>query len=159
MIDAKVALRQVTRLAQMWRYPKGEPAAMNELVMAVSAANSEAIAATVIQGYLDTAKSDTLCPMPAEIRGAIYDANEKANPEAPERTHYHCQRCQDFGFYGGHIGGPYAGPWKVCSCAAGRGKDQIVDDANTVRTKLTAPRLPHPGGLAPVADVWPEGRE
>lgn len=58
-----------------------------------------------------------------------------------------CSRCRDFGFYGGEIGGQYAGPWRVCSCRAGEkpGVNEKVDEANTARDKILK-RFPHGPG-------------
>ncbi len=51
-----------------------------------------------------------------------------------------CERCKGHGFYGGHIGGKFAGEWKWCDCEAARNRQAlepgIMDEANYWRDKL-----------------------
>lgn len=66
------------------------------------------------------------------------DCKELGRPISPGDTL--CRRCHDFGYYGGRLGGQYAGEWKWCDCAAGISKRQddpvLVDQANAIRQKL-----------------------
>ncbi len=51
-----------------------------------------------------------------------------------------CLTCQGFGYYGGHIGGRYAGEWKWCTCDAAANRrieePDFVDVANKERAEL-----------------------
>lgn len=94
MIDKTAAKKQVARLSQMYGYPRGEDqaTALNELVKAVEGSASVAMAEKVVSSILDTAVEDSRCPMPATLRGLLYDAAKAANHK-PE-----CVACNNTGF-------------------------------------------------------------
>lgn len=73
MIDKETAKKQVARLSQFLGFPRGEAGALGELLLAVQSARNEGIAQEAISAFLGTATSDTRCPMPADIRKAIWE--------------------------------------------------------------------------------------
>jgi hypothetical protein len=70
-----------------------------------------------------------------------------------------CKRCQDRGYLGGALNGPYAGPWRWCSCPAAleaqNSEPDLIEKSNAARDKLLgkfpAPQLKQ---LVPVTDDY-----
>ena len=117
--DAKLR-HQVARMAQMVGFPKGDDsgAALAELWKAASVANDLPTLTRVISGILESAKAGDRCPMPADLRRKISEAQKPRywEPDAPEKPNFRCIECQDYGMSGGTSPD---NPWKWCSCAAG----------------------------------------
>lgn len=139
MITKLEARKHIAKLAQMKNYPgrDDQKSAHNELVLALECADNEQIAARVIQGFVDAATPESLCPMPRTIREAIYAIQEPAwEPEKPAPVA--CPDCGDSGIVGGLIGGP-AAEW--CRCASSReaklGNPQAVAEINETTRKLS----------------------
>ena len=161
MVDKRFAADQIARLIGLKFFPS-ERSAQVELVSMLTFAKNEVIAVAVINEWLES-QSDR--PTPADIRRLVADHNTAA--EAAGRyeaesapVHYSCRSCQDEGFYGGRIGGLYAGPWKWCNCFAAQEKrarrPDLVDEANEVREKLLKrfPERPEYAALAPAIDGY-----
>jgi hypothetical protein len=138
MIAKDLAKKQIARLGGMFGFPIGMREAIEELVLAVQCAETEAIAARAISGFIDTADSDTRCPMPRQIREAINAIQEPVwEPEkAPEVI---CLDCGDSGIVGGLVGGP---PATWCFCSASRraklANPNALVEINQSREKLAA---------------------
>lgn len=86
MIDNTIAKKQIMRLGQMQGFPRDNPEALKELILGVQAADTEATAHAAISAMLETATAETRCPMPAQIRGWIWDRQNAGDTEAKKRT-------------------------------------------------------------------------
>lgn len=84
--------QQIARLAQMKNFPRGEPIAIRELVIALQWATSLEQAEGVITAILRDALTDTYCPMPAEIRRACKALQLDPQPDPL------CQMCEGSGW-------------------------------------------------------------
>ena len=134
---------QIDRLGQLRGFPKPEfeAAAYRELVLALQSANTVSEATRIVDDWVQNGRD---CPFPVDLRREVYDRQEKVSSErliaAPVASPTHCRRCGDCGFYGGHIGTKYDGPWKLCDCRAARERIErepdFVDVANKERTEL-----------------------
>lgn len=143
MIDRKHAEAEIARLAGLDNFTPSEARskATDELVLALMAAETEIIATVVINEWLHTQRE---VPKPADLRALVWTENEKRLPDPIEQMRYedakrsgYCKMCQRFGFHGGHLGGPKACEWKVCTCPAGNADAAAkVADANIAREKL-----------------------
>lgn len=155
MISIAFASDQLERLAGMVGFPRGKEAEsyVREMRTAIQTAENEGIAE---QAVSDILREFRRCPAVADLYEAMRNRNESIATEEPiRRENYRCSRCQDCGFYGGHIGGRYAGPWKWCDCAASwakqAGDPHLVDDSNVVREKLLH-KFPSAKGRSAPAD-------
>lgn len=134
MIDRAYAETQAARFAHLPYYPK-TAAAINDFVLAVQAAATQEMAKRVADSLLDNATAGSPCPTAADIRRAIWEAQEAA--ETVSMPAPHCWRCGDDGILGGKN---FETPWTWCECAAGRRRRQtepeVVDEANAMLRKL-----------------------
>lgn len=73
MIEKDFCLAQVSRLAQLDKYPRTDQA-LNELVSALQNSPTREFASGLISGYCEYALQ---CPKPAEIRKEIFTATEQ----------------------------------------------------------------------------------
>lgn len=139
-------MKQISRLEQMERFPFG-PEAKKDLGAAL--ANSESLddARLVIDEFVNDARAGVKCPLAGDIIAMIEQRKSRKvipiRPETPLEytpSANYCGRCQGCGFYGGHLGGKYAGPWKWCDCQAARlmqrEEPDAIEDMNAVRDKL-----------------------
>lgn len=109
---------EISRMAQMSRFPRGEVPAIRELVEAIKTAPTLEIARAIVTEILSEANGDTACPMPAEIRRAVLARLESKRPD-PE-----CLTCGGEGFVfvqRGEVSGA-----TNCSCWARRPEPQYV---------------------------------
>lgn len=89
MISKDIAKFQLSRLAQMDRYPKGEVGALGELLKEIMKADNEEIAEKAIGSFVDEADLESRCPMPKMIRERLAQvANEmlgkiREDPDCP----------------------------------------------------------------------------
>jgi len=138
MISKEMAAGYCLKFGQMRNFPRDMPAAFGELVLAMECADTEEIARRATATFLDNADPDTPCPMPRNIREAIYAIQEPiyapAKPEMP-----HCPACLDTGIAGGFVGGP-RGTWCDCLKAQKFKADHPgeLDAVNELYDKLTA---------------------
>ena len=141
MIDRKFAGDQIARLIGLKFFPSARSEQV-ELVTMLTYSRNEVIAMAVINEWLEGSSER---PAPADIRRIVASHNEAAEQREKQEaqsvpTHYGCRTCQDDGFYGGQLGGVYAGPWKWCQCFAGdekrRCEPNLVAEANEVREIL-----------------------
>lgn len=136
MISKDMAKKQVSRLGGMFGFPIGMREAIEELILATQCADTELIAARAIGSFLETADSDTRCPMPKQIREAINAIQEPAYApvKPPEPV---CHDCDDSGIVGGLLGGP-AAEWCMCAASteAKRNNPNAVTETNEVWAKL-----------------------
>lgn len=150
MIDARFCADQVARLIPLPFFPS-EPKKQTELVKMLQFARTELLVIATIDSWLE---SNSKMPTPHDLREIIaslnieHDQREKRAEELIP-AHYRCSRCQDHGFYGGSIGGRYAGPWHWCDCGAAADRRErdpdLVEEANAERGRLIrifAPRDP-----------------
>lgn len=93
MISLEFANGQIQRLGGMYRFPDKYPAAVLDLAKALAFddAVTEEIATAVIDLIIETATSETVCPMPAEIRSMT---NAKLDPFNWDPN---CQKCNGCG--------------------------------------------------------------
>ena len=92
MIDESFAREQVARLSGLDQFPKAS-AAIKELMLALQAAKTKAIAEQVISTVLEVSTSDNpRCPLPADIRRLVWERNEA------EGTKPRCPRCGGTGW-------------------------------------------------------------
>jgi len=141
MISIAFAADQLERLMGMTGFPRGKESEryILEVRSAIQSAKTEAAAA---QTVTDILRNHKRFPSVSDIYEAIGEENSRCGP--PERQQepvYGCKRCQDFGYFGGHLPPHlYAGPWKWCDChAAVEYRDAepgLVDEANRVRQLL-----------------------
>lgn len=97
---------QIGRFAMLDRYPKTEIAALSDLVDALltgppdpdgyvpvknELSPSEVFAKGVVDSFLDTATSETRCPMSSEIRSAIHSRQDDFRPNE------NCPMCKGSG--------------------------------------------------------------
>lgn len=149
MIDKKESAPQIARLGQMRGYPRNEPAALNELIVAGCAAKTLEVCKRVIGGFLETATPETPCPMPADIRGAMYAADKPDywQPEwgAPKEETFSCVQCCDTGMLGGSVA-VTGDVWRWCSCKAAmevlRDTPDSVDAMNRIRDSILRMHMP-----------------
>ena len=126
MILKKTAASQVARMAQMAGYPRNEPEALNELVIAAMDAPSDDVLRQVVGDFLDRDSAQLhyderpKCPTSGDIRRAIRDLGrpqywqpEWGQPGA--QPEYNCSTCTDSGMAGGVS---VDDPWRWCSCGA-----------------------------------------
>lgn len=123
MIDRKVAASQVERLSGLNWYPR-ENAPLHELNLAAEAAYNEFILAYVVDEWL---KYQTEAPKPAQLRGMIWEENNKLDAERElERQEKlsqrgaRCPNCHDFGVVESIKGGPLESICRYCDCSVGR---------------------------------------
>lgn len=97
MIAKSFAKDQIMRLGGLDRFPREEPMAVNELVLALMNAPSEAIARNAIDSYM---AEMTVCPKPAEIRRVLFDlsTDKEWAPIAEENAPTYCERCNGTGW-------------------------------------------------------------
>ncbi len=143
MIEKQFAANEVSRLAGLNWFPR-EPLPLNELILAVQSAATEVIAVYVVSEWL---REQSEAPKPAQIRRMIWEENDKCEKAEKQEDwaltapgSNHCKRCHGCGFYGGLIGGKYAGEWKWCDCEAAQVKQErdpeFIDVANKERVEL-----------------------
>ena len=144
MIEETYAESQVMRLEQLIGFPRAA-AALNDLICAVQAADTEAIAKQIIDRVMDFANSDTRCPLAPYLRGEIHEANERAaireaeiNP--PSWTP-HCPACRDTGITESSHVDDLSSIAAYCACVAGSARARRYDDdppdrVNASRAKL-----------------------
>lgn len=132
----EICKSQIARLGQMRNYPNS-PESLRELVSAAKAANDPLHLARTITGFLESADTDTPCPMPKTLREALYGP-QKWEPPAPPKAPV-CDLCGDCGIVGGLVGQP---PARWCECAAGRNlyakEPNAVTELNESTAKLSA---------------------
>lgn len=139
-------MRQVSRLEQMEKFPHG-PEAKKDLGAALAYCDSLEEAREVISEFVNDARAGIKCPLVGDIREVIDQRrSRKVIPFRPVITvEYtpsanYCGRCQNCGYYGGHLDGRYAGPWKWCDCQAAklmqREEPDALDEMNAIREKL-----------------------
>ena len=137
-------------------FPK--PAELRQIIEALNAAHDEAVG-----------KARTACTACGgsgwvEMRGAnSFDSSivtgsracicrTAGQPVVADRDA--CATCQGHGFYGGVIGGRFAGAWKWCDCAAGRERQvhepNLIAEANVAREKCIRAPMPRRKGFQPV---------
>ena len=126
MIDKKHAGNEIGRLIGQDYFPS-DPAAIRELVTALSFSATEIIATVVINEWLE---EKTNRPTPADLRRLVASHNERFREDQKRYQDtrpivYGCRRCQDCGLYGGQVGtGEFDGPWKWCECRSGIDRKQ-----------------------------------
>ena len=138
-------MRQVSRLEQMERFPFG-PEAKKDLGAALANCDSLDEARETIDEFVNDARAGAKCPLFGDILAIIEQRrSRKAIPFPTAPLEYtpsanHCGRCQNCGYYGGQIGGKYAGPWKWCDCQAAKlmqhEEPGALDEMDAVREKL-----------------------
>jgi hypothetical protein len=138
-------MRQVSRLEQMDRFPFG-PEAKKDLGKALANSDSLEEAGEIVDEFVTEGRAGAKCPLFGDIIAMIEQRRSRKViqfPTAPVKytpSANHCSRCQSCGFYGGHIDGRYAGPWKWCDCQAARLMQReepgAVDEMNAAREKL-----------------------
>jgi hypothetical protein len=138
-------MRQISRLEQMDRFPFG-PEAKKDLGDALSHCDSLTEAREVIDEFVNDARAGVKCPLFGDIREVIAQRRSRnvipirATPVEYTPSANYCGRCQNCGFYGGHLDGRYAGPWKWCDCQAGKLKQReepaALDEMNAKRETL-----------------------
>jgi len=138
MISKEMAAGYCLKFGQMRNFPRDMPAAFGELVLAMECSDTEEIARRATATFLDNADPETPCPMPRNIREAIYAIQEPVY-EAPRPPEPVCPDCEDSGIVGGFLGGP-RGIW--CDCLSGQKLKAKhpgeLDAVNEVYDKLTA---------------------
>lgn len=147
MITAEESVKQVSRLAQMNGYPKGEKEALKELIQALRSAANLKQAEIVVSAFLDTAASDTRCPMPAEIRRACAALQEEHRPDPL------CQICNGSGWRTITRGG-YSGSER-CKCWAPRPAPKM----KTVPLPGQPGYVPDKPMPMPTEEDWDEARK
>jgi hypothetical protein len=111
VIDKKVANEQIERLSGLDWYPrKDDFPAFKELSLALQSAESEFIAAHVINEWL---ASEVQCPKPAELRRLVNSENEKREAERTKNLK-NCKLCGGTRMIIVQVG-PYTGA-KDCEC-------------------------------------------
>lgn len=90
-MDKTFAKKQIMRMAQMFRFPKSDPEALGELIDAIMTAPTDGIAKGVVDAIMEEATSDTICPMPAEIKREILKLQGDFWPDPG------CQSCHGVG--------------------------------------------------------------
>jgi hypothetical protein len=138
-------MKQISRLEQMERFPFG-PEAKKDLGKALANCDSLDEAREVIDEFVVDGRAGAKCPLFGDILAAIDQRrSRKVVPIRPEPVEYtpsanYCGRCQGCGFYGGKLGGEYAGEWKWCDCQAARLMQReepgAVDEMNAIREKI-----------------------
>lgn len=103
--------KQVLRMAGMLGFPR-EPAALKELGLALREAETVEHAESIIGEILETAVSDTRCPMPAQIRAKARAGRMESRPDP------YCHKCGGDGWVF-VIRGMYSGADR-CTCWAPR---------------------------------------
>lgn len=86
-MNREFAKGQVRRMGQLKGFPKEIPEAASELVDALTTAPTEEIAKDVISSFMDGATSETPCPFPSDIRGAVTARLDefRYDPECPRK--------------------------------------------------------------------------
>lgn len=135
MISEQFAIDQVRRL-QCLRFFPGDPLAIKELVVALrEGASEESTASSVLDDFLASSRE---CPVPADIRRAIFARQEKAweqeQPEqpVPSKSKY-CSTCKGNGMV------KQEGKWDRCACAAGQDYPQTLIDLQNAYEVKKAP--------------------
>ena len=86
-MNLAIAKKQISRLSQMRGYPRNsdQEDALRELQLACASAASEETAKAVISSFLEASSADSYCPMPGDIRKALYDAQtaKASKPRCP----------------------------------------------------------------------------
>ena len=152
MIDKNFGLEQVRRLRSTNFFAMLDGDGIGELVRMLCYSDSEIIAVSVINDWLE---NQTERPTPADIRGLVAAQNEArraGKQEAAKPRVYTCRRCQDCGYHGGDIAGADVRPWEWCACSRGaivrHESPEIVAEANAMRARLMrsggiAKKVPH----------------
>lgn len=138
-------MTQITRLEQLKHFPYG-PEAKKDLGKALAHADTIDEAREVIEEFVQESRAGEECPTYADIIALIKQRAVRSAPPQPplepqqSNRGTHCARCHGFGYYGGHLGGQYAGPWKWCDCENGKRNrfeiPELVNEANANREKL-----------------------
>lgn len=145
MISKHDAGQEIGRLIGLDYFPS-DPKAINELVVALTYAETNIIAVAVINEWLE---DQSRRPTPAALRRMVADHNEARKATMREEGDREqqamrpdCSRCGDHGFVGGYVGTSHDGPWGWCECSVAHRKytddPELVDRANVARTKLIA---------------------
>lgn len=113
MIPQKFAKKQALRLAGMQGFPREFPEAIGELVKALESAPAEELAEKTVSTVLDSAMSDTRCPMPAELKAILHSLQDDFRPDP------NCTKCDGNGAVYVELPGGETGTVK-CSCWARR---------------------------------------
>ena len=92
MIEAKIAQKEISRLAQLERFPVDHNEALKELIKALQTSATKEIAAATIDDFIAD-QSTRKCPLPADIRATIARLSEK---ETERRRG--CAACRGTGF-------------------------------------------------------------
>ncbi len=125
MITQEFSKEQVRRLQALKFFPT-DPVAAKELVVALGCAVTEPIARQVIDDFVQLAQE---CPVPADIRRAVFakqDTTEYSLPEDWKNREPICPACSGSGMIQEN------GAWVRCLCADGRDMpEHLLKIANT----------------------------
>lgn len=94
MIDKDFAKKQLNRLSGLDGFPR-EKEATHELLLAIQSAETQEMAAQVIDGYVRSIETAP-CPKPSDIRRSIWDRIDRQSSQLSSRRH--CQQCYGSGF-------------------------------------------------------------
>jgi hypothetical protein len=73
MLSKKFCLGQIERMGGLTGYPKGQSAAINELVVILTGANNETLATRAIDDVMEVWQE---CPKPVNLRKTVYELNK-----------------------------------------------------------------------------------
>lgn len=124
MIEKEDSKQEIRRLQSLKFFPQDDKA-IGELVIALQCAEDLAIAKSVITELVETMHD---CPVPADIRRAVFAKQEKSweqEPAAPSKTPY-CPTCKGNGMV------KQDGKWDRCACLAGQEYPQSLIDMQNV---------------------------
>src|SRR5271154_4581590 len=108
-MEREFARKQISRMTQMARFPKGEVEPLSDMIDALMTAQSEETAKAVVSAFLEDATPEMPCPMSSQIRGAVLERIKAEFGES--RPDPECPKCNGVGFPLSERG---AGP--KCSC-------------------------------------------